>query len=108
MFLPAKSTSLFDHTVFLARSCRLGQFLIFLTIKQDRDSPLACCFVFSCNNRPDQHVADASIAADFCQVSCGLYPSGKLLASSARDCPEVHNTMKEISIVFVKFLHSCN
>lgn len=33
VFLPEKSTSLFDHAIFLARSCRLGQFLIFLTIK---------------------------------------------------------------------------
>lgn len=88
--------------------CRLGQFLIFLTIKQDRDSPSACYFVFSCSSRADQNSADAFIVADFCQVSCGLGPSGELMASSAGDCPEMHIAMKEISIVFVKFLHSCN
>lgn len=35
MFLSAKSTSLFDHVVFLARSCKLGQFLIFLLSKTE-------------------------------------------------------------------------
>lgn len=103
MFLAAKSTSLFDHAVFLARFCRLGQFLIFLTIKQDRDSPSACYFMSSCNNRPDKNAVDASIAADFCQVSCGLCPSGELMANSAGDCPEIPNTMKEVSIVLSNF-----
>lgn len=62
----------------------------------------------SCNCRPDQNAAEASIAVDFCQVSHRLRPSGELLTNSAGYCPEIHNAMKEISIVFVNFLHSCN
>lgn len=30
------------------------------------------------------------------------------MANSAGDCPVIHNAMKEISVVFVKFLHACN
>lgn len=69
---------------------------------------LLYCIVCSCNSRPDQNAAEASTAEVFFQGSHGLRPSGELLTNSAGYCPEIQNAMKEISIVFVNFLHSCN